>query len=116
MDENIRENSELEAAYRDALGAPPPFANDFCASVFAATTRRRRSPAPLTGRRLALAGAAAAAGAAALVVLNKHGGQELDEETLDLAGLDFELLDELELSADLDVVELLELLEEIDNG
>lgn len=117
MEENIRETSEVEAAYRDALGEPPPqLSKDFCGSVFAATTRRRHAPSPFTGRRLALAGAAAAAGAAALVVLNKHGAQEPDEETLELASLDLELLDELELSADLDAVELLELLEDMDNG
>lgn len=117
MDENIRENSELEAAFSDALGKPPPrVIEGALASIFAATTRRPRASSPLAGRRLALAGAAAAAGVAALAVLKREGGQEIDEEALELAGLDLELLDELELCRDLEAVELLELLEEMEDG
>lgn len=108
--------NRLEKLYREASGEPPPeLMAGFSGAVYERTTRKAASRGVGAERRLIFgAVAAAAAGVAGVVVLGRE--KEGGEETLALAEVDIDLLAELELCREVDFLEMLEALEEIENG
>lgn len=112
-----KRDGNSESFYDKAVGQPSPgLMAGFSASVFNRTTRAARGGEPWAGRRYALGalGAAAAAGVAGVLLYPRE--QEGGEEALELAEVELELLENLELCRELDLLEMLEALEEMENG
>lgn len=112
------ENGErLEALYREAAGKPTPeIMAGFSEAVFERTTRKDAPRSAFADRRFffGMAATAAAAGVAGVVLLGRE--SEGGEEALALAEVDIELLDELDVCREVDLLEMLDALEEIENG
>lgn len=117
MEQMDKIHKDTEELHQKAVGAPPPgLMTGFSESVYKRTTRKEKPQQAWAGRRNALGaiGALAAAGAAAVVLYPRE--PQISEETLAMAEIDLDLLENLDLCMDMDLLEMLEALEEIDNG